>query len=59
MPLHDQMLLLEGENTTTDTIDSLGTTVAAREVMQKALTIDDIDMTSVAISEQMEIMKIL
>lgn len=53
------MLLLEGENTTTDTIDSLGTTVAAREVMQKALTIDDIDKTSVAISEQMEIMKIL
>ncbi|WMV12890.1 hypothetical protein MTR67_006275 [Solanum verrucosum] len=60
LPLRDQMLLLEGANTTSNTIiDALGTTTAAREVMQKALPIEDIDKIIVAISELMEIIKML
>ncbi|KAG5628861.1 hypothetical protein H5410_000578 [Solanum commersonii] len=60
LPLRDQMLLLEGANTTSNTIiDALGTTTAARKVMQKALPIEDIDKIIVAISELMEIMKML
>ncbi|KAH0688966.1 hypothetical protein KY289_016324 [Solanum tuberosum] len=58
LPLRDQMLLLEGANTTSNTIiNALGTTTAAREVTQKALPIEDIDKIIVAISELMEIMK--
>ncbi|KAG5578733.1 hypothetical protein H5410_049360 [Solanum commersonii] len=60
LPLRDQMLLLEGANTTSNTIiDALGTTTAAREVKQKAPPIEDIDKIIVAISELMEIMKML
>uniref|UniRef100_M1A7U6 Charged multivesicular body protein 4b n=1 Tax=Solanum tuberosum TaxID=4113 RepID=M1A7U6_SOLTU len=60
LPLHDSMLLLEGANTISNTIiDDLGTTAAAREVTQKAPTIEDIDKIIVAISELMEIMKML
>lgn len=54
------MLQLEGANTISNTIiDDLWTTAAAREVTQKAPSIDDIDKIIVAISELMEIMKTL
>ncbi|KAH0704056.1 hypothetical protein KY285_018334 [Solanum tuberosum] len=60
LPRRDQMLLLEGANTTSSTIiDALGTTTAAREVTQKAPPIEDIDKLIVAISELMEIIKML
>uniref|UniRef100_A0A0V0H6X4 Putative ovule protein n=1 Tax=Solanum chacoense TaxID=4108 RepID=A0A0V0H6X4_SOLCH len=60
LPPFDQMLLLEGANTTTNTIiDVLETAAATREVTLKAPTIEDIDKTIVAVSEQMEIIKML
>uniref|UniRef100_M1E0Z0 Charged multivesicular body protein 4b n=1 Tax=Solanum tuberosum TaxID=4113 RepID=M1E0Z0_SOLTU len=60
LPLLDQMLLLEGANTTTNTIiDVLETAAATREVTLKAPIIEDIDKTIVAVSEHMEIIKML
>ncbi|KAK4721874.1 hypothetical protein R3W88_012107 [Solanum pinnatisectum] len=60
LPLCDQMLLLEGANTTTNTIIDVWETVAAtREVTLKAPIIEDIDKTIVVVSEQMEIIKML
>ncbi|KAK6778529.1 hypothetical protein RDI58_025247 [Solanum bulbocastanum] len=60
LPLLNQMLLLEGTNTTKNTIiDVLETAAATREVMLKAPTIEDIDKTIVAVTEHMEIIKML
>ena len=55
--IHDQMIMLEGAKSTTETVDALRTGAAALKAMQKATNIDDLDKTLDEITEQTENMK--
>ncbi|CAD5173208.1 unnamed protein product [Musa acuminata subsp. malaccensis] len=55
--LHDQIIMLEGAKSTTETVDALRTGAAAMKAIQKATNIDDVDKTMDEINEQTESMK--
>ncbi|CAJ1951571.1 unnamed protein product [Sphenostylis stenocarpa] len=55
--IHDQMIMLEGAKTTTDTVVALKSGAAAMKAMQKATDIVDVDKTMDEINEQTENMR--
>nr|XP_009418535.2 PREDICTED: vacuolar protein sorting-associated protein 32 homolog 2-like [Musa acuminata subsp. malaccensis] len=55
--IHDQIILLEGAKSTTETVDALRTGAAAMKAMLKDTNIDDVDKTLDEINEQTQEMK--
>ncbi|KAJ0989722.1 hypothetical protein J5N97_008078 [Dioscorea zingiberensis] len=55
--IHDQMIMLEGAQATTETVDALRTGAAAMKAMQKTTNINDVDKTMDEINEQTENIK--
>ena len=57
MRIHDQMIMLEGANATTETVDALRSGTSVMKAMNKATKIDDLEKTMDEINDQTESMK--
>ncbi|XP_050364234.1 vacuolar protein sorting-associated protein 32 homolog 2-like [Argentina anserina] len=55
--IHDQMIMLESANATTETVDALRSGTAVMKAMNKATNIDDLERTMDEINDQTESMK--
>ncbi|BBG95114.1 SNF7 family protein [Prunus dulcis] len=55
--IHDQMIMLEGANATTETVDALRSGTSVMKAMNKATKIDDLEKTMDEINDQTESMK--
>ncbi|KAL6207991.1 hypothetical protein ACLB2K_018943 [Fragaria x ananassa] len=55
--IHDQMIMLESANATTETVDALRSGTAVMKSMNKATNIDDLERTMDEINDQTESMK--
>ncbi|CAK9871478.1 unnamed protein product [Sphagnum jensenii] len=55
--LHDQVIMLEGANATTETVAALRTGAMTMKALQKTTNIDDVDKTIDDINEQTESLK--
>ncbi|XP_004291010.1 PREDICTED: vacuolar protein sorting-associated protein 32 homolog 2-like [Fragaria vesca subsp. vesca] len=55
--IHDQMIMLESANATTETVDALRSGTAVMKAMNKTTNIDDLERTMDEINDQTESMK--